>query len=338
MTERRLLYFTSQGHDLYRAARGGLRLEASFAPDGVADLRAYLRAHSGVVFSVLADLAGEDFQEEQIPFLRGAERQAVLGRRLAQRYRDTRLATALSLGYVRDERRNERLLLASFTDPQQFAPWLGAIAESGAKLAGVYSVPLLAPALAVRLGLRDHYGFLATFTRAGLRQCFLEHGKLRFARLQALDDRSPRALAARLREETDRLSQYLTTLRALPRDGPAVPVAVVAPVDLAQELERELDRSVAAEDRVVFRVIGMDRARRAAGLRHPPQTPGAELLYLALAVKTPPVEQYAPRAERSSFFFWRIQRALIAAGALGLSVGALYAGGLWRETYEARER
>ena len=49
------------------------------------------------------------------------------------------------------QRRNEKLLLTSFTNTQQFAPWLDALEEAGARLAGVYSVPLLAPALAARL-------------------------------------------------------------------------------------------------------------------------------------------------------------------------------------------
>src|SRR5207249_3616954 len=82
--------------------------------------------------------------EDQIPFLRGGDRDAVLQRRLAQRYRDTRLAAALSLGYVAGTRRNERLLLASFTNTQQLAPWLDALEEAGTKLTGVYSVLRLA--------------------------------------------------------------------------------------------------------------------------------------------------------------------------------------------------
>jgi len=90
-----------------------------------------LRGLKGELFCVLIDVAGEDFHEDQIPFLRGSDRDAVLQRRLAQRYRDTRLAAALSLGYVAGTRRNERLLLASFTNTQQLAPWLDALEEAG---------------------------------------------------------------------------------------------------------------------------------------------------------------------------------------------------------------
>src|SRR4029079_17435639 len=94
MAESRILYFTADGHSLYRSSGGTLELEARFSGDdsGLAEFRAYLQGRHGALFSVLADLAGEDFHEDQIPVLRGADREAVVRRRLAQRYRDTRLA------------------------------------------------------------------------------------------------------------------------------------------------------------------------------------------------------------------------------------------------------
>ena len=122
MAARRILYFTAEDHFLYRSAGSTLELEAKFSGDdmGLGAFREHLRAHRGALYAVVADLAGEDFHEEQIPYVRGSDREAVVQRRLAQRYRDTRLATALSLGQVvTAERRNERLLLASFTNTQQ---------------------------------------------------------------------------------------------------------------------------------------------------------------------------------------------------------------------------
>ena len=147
---RHLLYFTAEDHYLYSSSGHRLELEARFSGDdlGVSAFREHLRGRKGALFAVVADLAGEDFHEEQVPLLRGADRDAIVQRRLAQRYRDTRLAAALSMGHVAaQQRRNERLLLTSFTNTQQFGPWLDALEESGARLAGVYSVPLLAPFL-----------------------------------------------------------------------------------------------------------------------------------------------------------------------------------------------
>src|SRR5205809_2342032 len=259
MTTRRILYFTDEDHYLYRSAGRTLELEAKFSGDdlGITAFREHLRGQRGALFAVVADLAGEDFHEEQIPFVRGADREALLGRRLAQRYRDTRLAAALSLGQVvTPERRNERVLLTSFTNTQQLALWLDALEEAGTRLSGVYSVPLLAPALAAKLGAKDSRLLLVSADRAGLRQCYIEQGKLRFARLERTVDLVPQALAMFVRSETQRLVQYLVTLRALPREGGAVQVVVVAPPGQKAVFEEALT----SDARLAFRVVDYTEA------------------------------------------------------------------------------
>ena len=79
MATRRILYFTAEDHYLYRSAGNALELEAKFSGDdlGVTAFREYLRGQQGALFAVVADLAGEDFHEEQIPFVRGGDRDAV---------------------------------------------------------------------------------------------------------------------------------------------------------------------------------------------------------------------------------------------------------------------
>lgn len=332
-----LLYFTAEDHYLYSQSRGKLRLEARFSGDdlGVSAFRDHLRGRKDALFALVADLAGEDFHEDQVPLLRGSDRSAVVQRRLAQRYRDTRLAAALSLGAVSGpQRRNERLLLASFTNTQQFAPWLDALAEAGARLAGVYSVPLLAPALAARLGVRAPRALVVTANRAGLRQSFVDDGRLRFARLERTVDMVPQALAAFARSETLRLAQYLVTLRALPRDGGALQALVVAPPGERAVFEQTL----VSDARVQFHTVDAAQALRAVGLRQAPEGAGAEALYLQLAARKPPREQFATRDDRRRFFVWQLQRAVLAAGVLGFAACALLAGGRALETQELRSR
>src|SRR6266571_8155268 len=337
MNEERILYFTAEHNYLYRSAGGALELEARFSGDdaGVSDFREYLGGHRGALFSVLADLAGEDFHEDQIPVLRGSDREAVVQRRLAQRYRDTRLAAALSLGHViAGERRNERLLLASFTNTQQIAPWLDALEESGARLAGVYSVPLLAPALAAKLGTRGGRALLVTATRAGLRQCYIDQGRLRFARLERTIDMVPQALAMFVRSETQRLAQYLVTLRALPREGAPVQVLVVAPPGQREAFEQAL----LSDPRLVFRTIDYEEALQAVKLRRAPEATRAEALFLHLAANNAPREQFASSQDRRRYYLWRLQRGIIAAGVLGFAACAIYGGSKWLEVMDLRER
>jgi hypothetical protein len=326
MATRRLLYFTAEDHYLYAASGSSLELEAKFSADdlGVTEFREYLRNRHDGLFSVVADLAGEDFHEDQIPLLRGADREAVVQRRLAQRYRDTRLAAALSLGQVvTTERRNERLLLASFTNTQQLIPWLDALEESDARLAGVYSVPLLAPALAARLGARTGRCIVVSANRAGLRQSYVDEGRLRFARLERTVEMVPQALAMFVRSETLRLAQYLVTLRALPREGTPIRVLVIAP----RGQKAVFEQALASDGRLVFLTFEAEEAAGRSGLRRVPDGTGAEALYLQMAAKKPPRGQFASREDRRRYEFWQLQRGVVAAGALAFAACAVYAGG-----------
>jgi hypothetical protein len=330
MAARRLLYVTAEDHYLYRAAGGGLELEGRFSGDdlGITSFREHLLARPGGLFSVVADIACEDFHEEQIPFLRGSDRDAIVQRRLAQRYRDTRLATALSLGEAPSaERRNERLLLASFTNTQQLSPWLDALEDAGVRLAGVYSVPLLAPALAARLGVKGGRALVVTATRAGLRQCYVDNGRLRFARLERTIDMVPQALAMFVRSETQRLAQYLVTLRALPREGAPVQVLVVAPAGQREVFEQALP----SDARLVFRTIDYAQALQSVKLRKLPEVSRAEALFLHLAATQAPREQFASRQDRRRYLVWQLQRGIVAAGVAGFAACALYGGAKWLE-------
>lgn len=332
---RRILYFTAEDHYLYRTAGRALELEAKFSGDdlGISAFRDYLRGQRGALFAVVADLAGEDFHEEQIPYVRGADREAVLSRRLAQRYRDTRLAAALSLGQVAAaERKNERVLLTSFTNTQQLTPWLDALEEAGAKLSGVYSIPLLAPALAKRLGARDARLLLVTANRAGLRQCYVENSKLRFARLERTVDMVPQALAMFVRSETQRLVQYLVTLRALPREGSAVQVMVVAPPGQ----KAVFDQALTSDARLVFRVVDDAEALSATRLSRVPEGTAAEALFLNLAAHHPPSEQFASREDRRRYFIWQLQRGIVAAGLVGFGACAVLGANRWYDVVRAR--
>jgi hypothetical protein len=337
MTIRCVLYFTADEHAVYRSTGRGLELDAKFQTDdaGVEAFREYLKGRRGALFYLLADLMGEDFHEDQIPYLRGGDREAILQRRIAQRYRDTRLAAALSLGQViSGERRNERLLLASFTNTQQFVPWLDALETAGARLAGVYSAPLLAPALASKLKLAAPRCLVVTANRSGLRQSFVEDGRLRFARLERTVEMPPESLALFVRSETLRLLQYLATLRTLPKDGAPVQVLVVAP----QGQRALFEQTLISDARLVFRTVDLDEAKRAIGLTAIPPGALAEALYLHLAVKKPPREQFASREERRRFLVWQLQRGVIAAGALGFAACALVGGSRWLEAMDLRDR
>ena len=341
MSSRRVLYFTSSNSEVYLWRGGLLELEGRFAIDeaGIEEFRGFVKMHAKSLFYILADLAGEDFHDEMIPSLRGNDRQAVIERRLAQRYRDSRLAATLPLGSVAvaGGRRNERLLLASFTNTQQFSPWLEALSEAGAKLAGVYSVPLLAPALAARLapklGAKSSRMFVVSVNSAGLRQSYLDAGKLRFARLEITVEMSADALAAFVRSETLRLAQYLSSLRVLPRDGPPITAIVIAPPGQRALFEQALP----SDGRLTFRTLDLAEAARLVGVKRGEKL-GAEQLYLHLVVARTPKDQFARGEDRRGYLVWQLQRGALMAGALGFAACTAFAGVKWIDVTSMREQ
>ena len=143
MAEQRLLYFSATRAVLYRWAHGRLAVESSFAnnEEGAQAFAAHFRAARRPLLRSRRHRRG-GFPPGDVPFVRGADRRTLVGRKLAQRYRDTSLSLALSLGFEKTQRRDERLLLSSFTNNAQFQPWLNVLREKEAAVAGVYSVAL----------------------------------------------------------------------------------------------------------------------------------------------------------------------------------------------------
>jgi hypothetical protein len=142
----------------------------------------------------------------------------------------------------------------------------------------------------------------------------------------------PQALAMFVRSETLRLTQYLTTLRALPREGAAVQVLVVAPPGQRAAFEQAL----VSDARLAFHTFDAAAAAQACGLKRVPEGTLAEALYLQLLAKKPPKEQFARGEDRRRYFIWRLQRGIVAAGALGFAGCALFAGSKWFDGMQLR--
>jgi len=119
----------------------------------------------------------------------------------------------------------------------------------------------------------------------------------------------------------------------LPREGPPVQVLVIAPPGQRAAFEQAL----VSDARLSFLTVDQDEAARRVGLAGAPAETGAERLYLHLAVRRAPKEQFARREDRRSFHLWQLQRGLVAAGALGFAACALVALAGWYEAAGMRD-
>ncbi len=313
MAEKRLLYFTSRQVTAYRWKAGTLEQDAVFAngEDSIADFSGYVANMPQALYYVLADVVEEDFHQETIPYVRGKDRRTLLGRKLAQRYRDLSLAMALSLGFETGPRKEEKILFSSFTNTQQFHPWLTALRTHEARLVGVYSVPLVSPLVGKRIGITEKRYLLVGLQKAGMRQSFIENGQIRFSRLGQIESEDIAERARRVAGEAGRLQQFLVNTRMLPRDAGPLPVVVLnRPQNRPPFLAACVDNA-----QVRFQLFDMDTACRNAGLKSAPDGMLSERLFLQVLATAVPGEQYADDDQRRFYHLWRARVALFAAGA-----------------------
>jgi len=320
---KRLCYFTAQGVTAYSWKRGALSKEATFPMNqlGVENFSKYVAGAPQSLFYVLADVVEEDFFQENIPSVHGADRRALLRRKLAQRYRDTSLAMPIPIGSeIHAGRREERILYTSFTNAHQFQPWLDVLRSKNARLVGVFSVALVATSVGKRLRFKKSRYIVVSLQQAGLRQSYIENGRIRFSRLGRVDLADPRAVAKSCAVESSRLHQYLVNARILPREIVPFDVIVFAP----SEHKAHYDAACVSSARLQFQVFDLDKTAARLGLKSAPEDALAEGLFLHVLAESPPGEQYANDGLRHFYHLWRARVGLITAGAAAFGVCFLF--------------
>jgi hypothetical protein len=324
MLKKRLLYFSAGSVSAFLWKRGELtaeiRLENNEA--GLAAFSEYASIHRDSLFYLLADVVEEDFFQEVLPKVSGKDRALLLGRKLAQRYRDTTLALTATLGTETGARRDERILFSSFTNTQQFQPWLATLRSHEARLVGVYSVPFVTPQLVERTGTKAPRCLVVSQQTGGLRQTFIEGGRMRFSRLGRIDNADPARAAQNFVAESGRIQQYLTNLRLLPRDAGALDVIVIAPAGQKKAYE---DACV-SNPRLRFHVHETNELASTLKLKNYPRELKSEALFLHLLAENQPAEQYVSAPMRRFYRLWQARLGLIAGGAAVCAFCLLLAG------------
>ncbi len=326
MTQRRVLFLDAAHLTAYRIGGGSVQPEGVFAADpaGLAAFGTYLTQQHRSVFMLLADVAEEGFQIEDIPNSSGKDRRAIITRKLAQHFYGTPYSIALSQGRLKTGRRDERLLLMALTRPQQFEPWLAVMHDTQAILASIYSLPQTILGLLPRQPPPQL--LLLTRTHAGLRQSFFVEGQMRFSRLTPLPEGSADELAMASALQAMKMHQYLASQRLIERGKPLSTMLLAHPAQAAALRARCRDN---AELR--FEVLDLLETAKRVGLHSPLADSHAEALFCHLLARKPPAEQFAPPAERQFHRLWQTRYVLKAVSAVILAGGMLFAAKLGLE-------
>jgi hypothetical protein len=337
MAQRRLIYFTVDHVTAYAWRAGELKVERSFdtGDEAVAEFGVYVSEHPGSLFYLLVDLVEEDFSQETIPAVRGKDRKALIARKIAQRYRDTTLALALSLGIVSaGGRREEKVLFTSFTNTQPFQSWLSVLRSREARLVGVFSIPLLTPLAAKRAGFKNPSFLMVSVAKAGLRQSYVENGQIRFSRLGRADQEDPKVLAEACAAESSRIQQYLVNLRIISRDAGPLDVIVLAP----SQHKALYDAACHSTSNLKFHVLDLEATSRACGLKALPDQAGAEALFLHVLAGNQPAGQFAGDDLRRFYHLWRARVALLTVGAAAFAFCLMLSALKLVDVYNVKQR
>ena len=225
MTPRRLLLLEANHLAAYHWQGGHLHVEGDFAADapGLEAFGEYLKRHDNSLFTLLADVAEEGFQIEDIPRVQGRDKAAIISRRLGQYFYGSPYTTALSLGRETTGRKDEKMLFAGLTRPPQIDPWLTVLKETGSQLTALHSAPFLVTELYKGLDLSGGRHLLLTIGKGGLRQTYFENGQFRFSRLTPLVLGSVDEIALACATEAEKIYQYLVGQRLLERGRASAP-------------------------------------------------------------------------------------------------------------------
>lgn len=320
MPQRRILFLDSTRLTAYRISGTAVESEGIFVADpaGLESFATYLAKHRSSIFMLLADVAEEGFQIEDIPSSSGKDRDAIIKRKLGQYFYGTRFSLALSEGRLKEGRRDERLLLMALTRPQQLDPWLELLRATQSTLAGIYSLPQLVAAL-LPANL-DGPVLQITQSLGGLRQTYFVDRQLRFSRMTSLATGSAEESAVAAALEASKMHQYLVSQRLVERNRPLPTRVLVHPAQVAAMRERCRDSA-----NLHFEFVDLLQEAKRLGLHNALSDSRADLLFCHLLGRKTPGVQFAPPAERQFHRLWQTRFALKGASAVILAGGILFA-------------
>lgn len=334
MPSRRLLYLSAHQMTAFRWQAGALLGEGLFEATeaGHQKFAVYLKHHPDSLFALLVNVAEEGFQIETIPFLKGADRKAVIARKSGQLFFNAKLTAACSLGYEKSRRKDERVMLAALTNAPFFEPWLEALEQAQSALSGIYSLPQIGTTLLKKLKLAEERCLLLSVQDQSIRQSYFEKGELHFSRLAPMHNSSIGGIAQSLASEALKLQQYLVSQRVIGRNQP-----ITAHILAHANALKAIDASCIDTETLRFDILDIGDCASRIGLKTPPLDSHCEALFLHLLATSPPGMQFADDEQRHGYHLWQIRSALARAGAFALLGFLLFAGKQLFDTWRTQQ-
>ena len=199
---------------------------------GHVDFSAYLIKNHLPNIYLIANSIDEDYRVESLPHTTGKTRTEILQRKLNQFSRNAVYRTAHFINRDADKRKDDHFLFVALNNTDFLSGWINAINTMQAPLVGIYMLPMISQEI-IRLQkdqvkMQAAHILLCEQLTTGLRQSYLQNGKLRMSRMvpfrtdtsqpYASNDVEENKLSAFYATEIDKTRLYLISQRLASRD------------------------------------------------------------------------------------------------------------------------
>jgi len=325
LSPRRALLVASDAITVYHWQQGGITHSFVFDNDdsGLAFFARYLTETLNVPLYVLVDMVEEEFRQDTIPHVSGADRRAVLQRKQRRAFRGTDYFYTEVQGREAEGRKDDQVLLTALLNPDALAPWLKVLEEHKTPVAGVYSLAVLSELLLSDLAPSTEHTLLVSLQSAsGLRQSYFQNKFLKMSRLAKMPRFGTTPYAPIVMLELEKFYRYLISLRLFTRED-RLDVFILA----HGELLTELRRSCIDSPHLRYQLLDVTDLSQRLGIEGVLTTTFSDLLYAHKLLSQVPKNHYASSAQLRYFTMHRLRTALMSASMLAL-VGSAVWGGL----------
>jgi len=328
---RRLLFCSGNRMLAFDWSGGHFGNAACFSPDddGYREFEQYLLDVPRRPVTLLVDLIEEEFHADNVPFVHGRDRKAVLDRALAKYFRTSELRAVRLQGRERGGRKDQQICVSGLGSATILKRWLEIIKRNRIALRGVVSLPLVGELLLPLIKAEKQRVLLVSQqSPETLRQSFYDHGHLKLSRLahhrselvSSDADGSPTVYANHMLADIRNTLLFLKSQRLLQRSE-RVELCVIGKREIYAPLEAELS----GDESVNCRIVDSAELARKLGLRGALPTPFCEGLFGQLVCRRRDLaNHYAPWSMRRHFAHTLARRGLwMASAAVLLGAGGL---------------
>ncbi|HWK55478.1 MAG TPA: hypothetical protein VNR18_13960, partial [Hyphomicrobiales bacterium] len=164
------------------------------------------------------DLIDESFRHDTVVHVTGADRAAVIRRRLEFAFRNTPYRQGKIIGRAEEGRRDDRLMMSAINKPDSVEPWIQVLTTQERAVQSLTSTAFLLQHYVALEKLHGENHLLISNLEANhnLRQSFFHKGQLLFSRLTTIARHSGTTLGSDIYLETLQVRQYLERVQFIP--------------------------------------------------------------------------------------------------------------------------